>query len=121
MFASAIPVVTAISPAAVTKAWVWSPRRTLGLGITVPVVVARCDKSGRGRSSKDWPTTGNKSSAGKARGVVKGYAAPRPAATQHAHIGACRHRTDDVVTDARPTAQIEIIGNCCCRDCARRK
>jgi hypothetical protein len=112
MFASAISVITAIPPAAVTDARIWRPGRTPGMGIAVPVVVARrdhhrrgrsriavnnawiwspgrtpglgitvvvtrCDNCGRRRSRSDWPTAGNKSSAGKARVVVPDDAAPR--------------------------------------------
>src|SRR5262245_24351400 len=106
---------------AVPNAWIWSPGGTPGLSVTVPVVVTWCDNCGRRRSRIDWATAGNESSAGIARGVVPDHAAPRRAATQHANIGPCRHRTDDVVADARSAAQIEIVGECCCRDRARGK
>src|SRR5262245_57461772 len=50
MLASAIAVV-AVPPTSVTNARIWRPGRTLGLGISVPVVVAGCDNDcGRGRS-----------------------------------------------------------------------
>src|SRR5262245_61590493 len=101
---------------AITDAWIWSPGRTPGLGVAVPVVVARRDHSGRRRRRNDWPTGGNKSSAGKAGAVVPDHAAPRRAATQHADIGACRHRADNVEAKARSTAQVEIVGECCCRN-----
>src|SRR5262245_26120716 len=104
---------------AVTNTWIWRPGRTAGLGINVPIVVARCANSGRGRSGIDWPAAGNKSSAGKARGVVPDDAAPRRAAIQYADIGSCRHRADDVEAEAGSATQIEIVGECCCRDRTR--
>src|SRR5262245_64537163 len=50
MLASAIAVV-AVPPTSVTNARIWRPGRPLGLGISLPVVVAGCDNDcGRGRS-----------------------------------------------------------------------
>src|SRR5215510_2177589 len=106
---------------AVTNVWIWRPGRTPGLGVAVLVVGARGDNCGRRRSRIDWPATGNEPSAGKARGVVPDHAAPRRTATQHADIGARRHRADHVEVDTGSTAQTEIVGECCCRDRGRGK
>src|SRR5262249_53024184 len=115
---SAIAGIIAVPPAAAgIHSRVRRPRRALGLREAVTLAIPRCD----GRSRVNRSATRNEAPAHVALRVVPCHAAPGSNAIDYTYIRSGWHRTDDVKLEAWTAAQIEIVGQCCCRDRACRK